>query len=380
MRAARTLTWQLLRRETFEAPIPDAPWSEDTYEQITDPFDEGGAYWDYRVMPEPARWQGGWMPARTALEPIPPFRSFRKHLTYGDEGWLGLELYARDGDNDGVLSPDEAGAAFGLGEWDGRPVLRLDAPFHTDAALVHPRLPLPRFYRVELTIGRPQFTLGELSGHEHGGPWSGLATGNGVYLLAILDSLPVPHNNTWIHPRKIVSIDSFVTAEIARSCGHAGPINVEYQGLRDYGDADRKAGPNDFTYYLHCLDGTDGAWHADNRAAAGYRTDGWYRVAIERNAEAFELSVAGRFDEGGPERIVRARVGFGEGQVWHYNRPGEPEPAFPTNPATWRPGGYPHYFAFGVPHINWYRGHALFADLRLYQGSDAPDGPSSHVR
>ena len=244
---------------------------------------------------------------------------------------------------------------------------------------MHPRLPLPRFYRVELTIGRPQFTLGELSGHEHGGPWSGPATGNGVYLLAILDSLPVPHNNTWIHPRKIVSIDSFVTAEIARSCGHAGPINVEYQGLRDYGDADRKRVPT--------ISPTTCTVWTNRRSLArgqpgGCRLPNGGLVPGRDRAQCRGFRTLGRrpLRRGRARNDRRARVGFGEGQVWHYNRPGEPEPAFPTNPATWRPGGYPHYFAFGVPHINWYRGHALFADLRLYQGSDAPDGPSSHAR
>ncbi|MEJ2288190.1 MAG: hypothetical protein P8Y02_05990 [Deinococcales bacterium] len=370
------LRWRLLHRETFEDPLPDAAWNEDTYEQVTDPFDEAGAYWDYRAMPEPARWKGAWMPATGVSEGTPPFRSFRKHLSYGEDGWLGLELYARDRDNDGVVSPSDSGASFSTLEADGAPALRLDTPLHTDAGLVHPTRPLPPYYRVELRVGRPHYTLSELDGSEHGGPWSGPAQGNGLYFLAILDSLPVPHNNTWIHPRKIVSVDSFVTPAIARATGWSAPLNIEYLGLRDYEAVDGEAGPTDVAYYLHCL-GEDGVWHADNRAALGTLPDAWYDVAIERNRTGFELTVQGRSEGRAETRALRGRIGFGEGKVWHYDRPGDAEPSFATNPATWPPGGYPHYFCFGVPHINWYRGHALFADLRVYAGVPPAPEPSS---
>lgn len=368
------LSWRLLRRERFREPVPQTPWNEDTYEQITDPFDEGGAYWDYWSMPEPARWSGEWMPERAAPPPTPPFRSFRKHLDYGDDGWLGLELYARDHDNDGVISATDGDPAFTAVTSDGTPALRLDTPRHTDAGVVHNSRPLPRFYRVELRVGRPHFTLAELDGSELGGPWSDAAQGNGLYLLAILDAMPVPHNNTWIHPRKIVSIDSFVTPTIARASGWAGPVNVEYMGLRDYEASDAVARANDFVYYLHCLGGEDSRWHPDNRPVCGYRPDAWYEVTIERNTVGFELSIAGRFDGESHERVVRGSIAFDEGMVWHGNRPGEPEPDFATNPATWPSGGHPHYFVFGVPHINWYRGHALFADLRLYEGLPVEPG------
>ncbi|HKI55862.1 MAG TPA: hypothetical protein VKB31_01815 [Trueperaceae bacterium] len=365
------MTWHLWRRERFADPVPQAAWAEDTYEQITDPFDEAGAYWDYRVVPDAATWSGPWMPQRRAPRRTSPFRSFRKHLEYGEDGWLGLELYARDGDNDGVISNADGAPALAAVTAGGTPALRLDTPRHTDAALVHNIRPLPRFYRVELRVGCPHFTLAELDGNEMGDPWSGAAQGNGLYFLAILDALPVPHNNTWIHPHKIVSIDSFVTAAIEEDVGRPGPVNVEYMGLRDYEGLDAAAGPNDFAYHVHCLAADGNHWYADNRAACCYRQDGWYDVMIERHLTGFTMSIAGRFDGEDRRRVVRGAIGFDEGKVWHYDRPGEPAPAFATNPATWHPGGHPHYFAFGVPHINWYRGHALFADLRVYEGEPA---------
>ena len=379
MTTAHPLTWHLRHREPFVEPLPEATWSEDTYEQITDPFDEGGAYWDYREMPEPARWEGAWMPERGTAVRTPAFRSFRKHLTYGEDGWLGLELYGRDRDNDGAVSASDSGAAFSLVEAAGAPALRLDTPLHTDAGLVHPSRPLPRYYRVELRVGHPHYTLAQLDGTESGAPWSGPAAGNGLYFLAILDCLPVPHNNTWIHPHKIVSIDSFVTPAIAATTGHPGPLSLEYMGLRDYEQVDAAAGRNDFVYHLHCLDRYEDAWYPDNRASLRYCPDAWYEVAIERNTEGFELSVSGHFDGEATPRTRSARIGFEEGKVWHANRPGEPEPAFETHAVTWPPGGYPHYFAFGVPHINWYRGHALFADLRLYEGVPGAPGTSTNT-
>ncbi len=106
-----------------------------------------------------------------------------------------------------------------------------------------------------------------------------------------------------------------------------------------------------------------------------------YTFAIERDVDAYTLSVTGRFAQGG-ERTYTARKRFRDKPVtWHYNQTAQeygPDNydevvTFGGKPLhTWPQGSaYPDHFMLGDPHINFYEGTAEFDDLALYVPIDA---------
>jgi hypothetical protein len=122
---------------------------------------------------------------------------------------------------------------------------------------------------------------------------------------------------------------------------------------------------------------TPGGWMKGAIFVDKYLDGESYVFAIERDGDAYTMSVSGRFHHGGV-RTYEASRKFREPPVtWHYNQ----DPAEYTPPHfnekktyggrtfdTW-PGGsaYPDHFFFGDPHINYYEGTADFDDLKLYE-------------
>ena len=95
------MKWKLVYEENFDEPFDEPEeWVEDAHGEESPyhvgPFDEDG---DFFIE------SGG----QRFLDELGKFRSFRKSYTYGEDGWLTVELYGRDFDKDGI---PETGGQF----------------------------------------------------------------------------------------------------------------------------------------------------------------------------------------------------------------------------------------------------------------------------
>lgn len=311
---------------------------------------------------------------------VTPPRAFRASTPFGEGGWLTFEAYSRSSATrlaDLVsLVPDPAGG--------DNHALRLSSPVHTDAIVVRPTRALPERYRVSLRVGFASFGDGDARGKngyrggERAEPWLeyDATQQNGYYWLSILDTMPRPHNNLWIHHHRKVVIDSD---------NHFPPWMEIWDGARF-----EKSGA--FPIMMFAVDGkgepSDGAGRpfisysagalqpsGEIRAVDRYRPDRWYRVTVERDRGQFTMEIAGDFRHGG-ERVYRARIDAKERCVFHYNRTPEeldPRCVDNTSPASLGPGfpgwpagsAYPDWFFFGDPHENFYTGSVHYDDVRL---------------
>ena len=361
----RSAGWVLVHHEDFEdAEVLGAPppWTPDSYPD-DGPFSDRSAYF--------------------LAQGIEPPAAYRRSLRFGEEGWLTVELYSRAPDTalaaQAAVVADPGGSA-------GR-VLRVRSPAHTDAAVVRPTRPLPPRYRISLRVGHADFgdgVAGGLNGHDDGGetaePWLeyDATRQNGFYWLAILDAVPRPHNNLWMHHHRKVVIDSD---------NHFPPWMEIHDGTRFVSSGQRPI-------MMFALDGRPDAdghplWgkpflsfsagkqqpSGAIRAVDSYRPRTWYEASIERNGDGFVIELRGDFAHGG-KTIYRHVIDATAHCVWHYNRPGEsarpaclddspfaesqsPEPRWPAG------RGWPDYFFFGDPHNNFYEGQVFYDDVRL---------------
>ncbi|AUX39007.1 hypothetical protein SOCE26_003890 [Sorangium cellulosum] len=393
---AAGVRWRLVHHETFDTPFQEpAAWTEDTYGPASpyhvDAFDDDGAFFITRA-------------GETFRQGLRRFRSFRKSFSYGEGGWLTVELYGRDSDRDGV--PETGGRFEAAG---GK--ARLVSARHYDGAILRSTRPLPARYRVEVTVSNIDFGGPREGRWRHGGkvngydgdeladPWrfSNESTtplsatfGNGVYFLCITDyARPAPHNNVLIHHHRKVVMDT------DNNFGDTGPWSAvwdpatgrpEQDGARYVsmiwlrGDAFGSPwNGNRFTSY------TPGGWQDGPIFVDKYLDREAYVFTVERDGRGYAMSAAGTFHHGG-RTTYAARRGFREPPVtWHYNqRPDEYEAprhnetvTFGETFETWPEGSaYPDHFFFGDPHINYYEGTAEFDDLKLYlpEEEGAPEG------
>jgi hypothetical protein len=297
-----------------------------------------------------------------------------------DDGWLVVEGYSRAPGTRlhdlAAVVPDPAGGP--------NRVLRLASPAHTDAVVVRPAALLPDRYRISLRVGYPSFGDGAAGGKngyrggERAEPWldADATTQNGFYWLSILDAQPRPHNNVWIHHHRKVVIDSdnhfppWMERFVGQRFVSSGAFPIMMFALDGKGPDDPIVGRPFLSYAA-------GEWQPSGqiRMVDAYRTDRWYRVAIERVGERFTLEISGDFLHGG-ERTYRASIDAAARCVLHYNRtPDEMDPrcadetslpdlgpAFPGWP---RGSAYPDWFFFGDPHENYYTGQIFYDDVRL---------------
>jgi hypothetical protein len=364
--------WVLVHHEDFEdlAVLGTPPlWARDTHPD-DGPFSDQSAYFAARGIAPPV--------------------AYRRSQRFGEDGWLTIESYSRSPD---TSFADQIAVVADPGNASNH-VLRLRSPEHTDATVVRPTRALPPRYRISLRVGHADFGDGLAAGAngydggETAEPWleRDATRQNGFYWLAILDTVPRPHNNVWIHHHRKVVIDSD---------NHHPPWMEIWDGTRFVSSGQRPV-------LMMAIDGhpaaqghplwgkpflslAAGTWQPSGsiRAADSYQPDTWYDVTIERDVAdgptrdhgRFVLEVRGDFVHGGMQ-TYRGSLPLGEHCVWHYNRPGETaraeciddtpyaasESAVPQWPAS---EGWPDYFMFGDPHANYYEGQVYYDDIRL---------------
>jgi len=380
---------RLVHRETFDAPfLEPSAWIEDSYGEASpwnvDAFDEDGAFFVRR---------GG----ESFLSSLRSFRSFRKSYTYGESGWITVELYGRDNDKDGVPETgghfqSEAGKA------------KLVSKRHYDGAILRSTHPLPARYRVEVTVSNIDFggrrdgswersgKLNGYTGNESAGPWrfrdDDLApipavTQNGLYFLCITDyARPAPHNNVFIHHhRKVVmDTDNNVPAWSSVWSPKLGAPEMEgsqyismiWLGGDSFGSPWN--GNELFSF-------TPGGFRSGPIFADQYLFGERYVFSIERDHAAYTMSVKGRFARGGERTYTATRYFRDKPATWHYNQTDDEYNGahdeivdFDGRPShTWPAGSaYPDHFILGDPHINFYQGTAEFDDLSLFLPEEDP--------
>ena len=308
---------------------------------------------------------------------VPP-AAFRISQPFGQGGWLTLESYTRS-------SRTPFASLASVVQDPANPhnhALRIASPVHTDATVVRPTQALPGRYRVSLRIGFADFGNGlpganGYDGGETAEPWSAAdaTRQNGFYWLTILDAMPRPHNNTWIHHHRKVVIDSdnhyppwmriFNGSDFVPSGEH--PIMMfALDGRRA---ANELTGPPFLSW-------SAGAWQPSGaiRAVDAYLPGEWYQVSVERFDDRFTMEISGRFRHGG-QTTYRATIDAAAECVWHFNRTVDAGtacsgtghypslgPGFPYWPAG---QSWPDWFMFGDPHSNYYEGNVLYDDVKL---------------
>ena len=397
---AAAARWRLVHHETFDAPFAEPVWVEDRYGDDSryhvDAFDDDGAFFAER---------GGAVFAAN----LGRFRSFRHSSRYGQDGWLTVELYGRDDDRDGV---PETGGRF----VSRNGVAHLISTRHTDGAILRSTRPLPRRYRVEVTVSNIAFGGDRDGAWTHGGKQNGYdgdeiadpwmfrdgdptprpaVTQNGVYFLCITDyAEPAPHNNVFIHHHRKVVMDTdnnhyapepgAMPADAWSRVWNPVTGRGEVDGSRyvsmlwlDGSGFGHDWFGNRFVSY------TPGGWKTgDDLIFVDKYLDGEaYTFAIERDDDAYTLSVSGRFHHGG-RTTYRGSRRFRDAPVtWHYNQTpagyaGEHDEVRTLGGRavhTWPAGSaYPDHFFVGDPHINFYEGTADFDDVKLYLPADEP--------
>ena len=327
---ARQGPWKVLYEENFEGPAPFASaapsWSPDTF-QYTDEYADGGSH----------------------FPGVKPPKAYRIEAPFSQSGWLTVAAYSRSNSTPfaGLFSvvPDPANPA--------NHVLRVASPKSTDGLVIRPTKPLPPAYRVCLRAGYANFGDGKpggkngYAGGETAEPWGDddSSAENGFYWLTILDAVPRPHNNIWIHHHRKVVIDSDNNRDAwtniweGKSWVADGRHPIMMFGLD-------KTGWDSGNNGLPFLSWSHGALQPSGeiRAVDAYKDNTWYSVCIERNPNDFVLSISGDFKFGGQQTYI-ATIPIGA--------------VYQAEP------GIPDYFMFGDPHNNYYRGFVYYDDIRL---------------
>jgi hypothetical protein len=352
--------WAVTAEERFDADLPEGAFAGD---EVPDdgPFADAGVYFTQQGVTPPA--------------------AFRARLPFGDAGWLTAELYTRRA---GAAPGQQVAVVADPADPTNR-VLKVTSPEHTDAAVIRPTVALPPRYRISLRVGFPDFGDGPLpNGHDGGeeaGPWwpdDDATRQNGFYWLTVLDHLPRPHNNTWIHHHRKLVIDSdnhpdpWVEVWNGRQFVRSGEHPVDLFALDGTRPGTERTGPPFLAY-------ANGAWQPSGaiRAVDAYVPGTWYRVTVERDGPRYTVELSGRFRYGG-ERTYRASIDAAARCVFHYPATAEEaaqakgceDPgAFASLGAAhprWPPDGvWPDWFMFGDPHVNYYEGSVLYDDVVL---------------
>ena len=185
--------WAVAAREDFETgAIPAGAFSPDPVPD-DGPFADAGVYFT--------------QPRRRPADRVPRLAARRRGRLAHDRGVhppRGRAARGLRGDRPGPRRPGEPRAADRL----AGPHRRDRGAAHAPAAREVPRLAARRASRRSATAS-PGSTA--TTAARRPGPWwpaDDATRQNGFYWLAILDHVPRPHNNTWIHHHRKVVVDS----------------------------------------------------------------------------------------------------------------------------------------------------------------------------
>lgn len=350
--------WKVQHVEDFSSTtLPATAWAADPVPD-DGPFADQGVYFTRQNITAP--------------------KAFRVSQPFGEANWLTLESYTRDSAR--ALSDLASVVADPAG--GSNKVLRIRSPKHTDATVIRSSAALPNRYRISVRVGYASFGDGSSerngydSGDETAEPWlrDSAVSENGFYWLTILDSVPRPHNNVWIHHHRKVCIDSDNTTDgwmsvwNGTSCETSGAHPIMMFALDGASRGSPTSGKSFLSY-------RGGKWGTEICAVDAYRAERWYQVSIERFDDRFTLSLAGDFINGGTTTYT-ASIDAAAKCVFHYNN----QPLASDSPCSddsfyaevgasfpnWPSGvAYPDYFMFGEPHENFYEGTVYYDDVKL---------------
>lgn len=350
--------WKVQHLEDFgSTALPATAWSPDPVPD-DGPFADEGVYFTRDDISAP--------------------NAYRISQPFGEASWLTLESYTRDSARKlADLASVVADPAGGTNK-----VLRVRSPQHTDATVVRSSAELPSRYRISLRVGYASFGDGvsDLNGYDSGDetaePWleDSAVSENGFYWLTILDSVPRPHNNVWIHHHRKVCIDSDNTTDgwmnvwNGSSCEESGAHPIMMFALDGTSSGSPTSGKSFLSY-------RGGKWSSGICAVDAYRSERWYRVSIERFDDRFTLSISGDFTNGG-NTTYTSTIDAVASCVFHYNQTPLPNgsrcvdtsfyPEVGSSYPNWPSGAtYPDYFMFGEPHENFYEGTVYYDDVQL---------------
>lgn len=336
-----TGSWKVVYSEKFDTYMPQPEWHPDTYPDDGGPYTEMGSFFQQAgILPPPA---------------------FRASAAFGQNGWLTLESYTRPSESD-PNTPSAQISDLASVQPDPDPanptnrVLRIASPQHTDGTIVRPTQALPDNYRVSLRVGYPRFgdgMPGGLNGYDRGDesglPWRDMPATqeNGFYWMAIWDKQTRPHNNVDAHHHRKVIIDSDNNQEgwtyqwDGKKYVSNGQHPVMMFAVSPKGTESPYTGLPPISY-------TRGKWDTSGyfRTVDAYKDMRWYNVSIAKQAGSYTLTVEGDF-KSGQHKYSGTISGK---QVYHST-------------------GFPDYFVFGDPHINFYEGEVYYDNVTLEQWS-----------
>lgn len=404
--------------------FPSPKWKLAFEENFSEPFNAQTQPWMKDPMGKKSPWNPGplgddgqffhIMGGEAFKNQLKTFDIYRKRIPLGKEGWLTLELAARDADKDG--RPDQP-PNFLTKEIPGAGIIGfLDEPHYQGGIILRNTKALPPAYRIEYDLifsefgGRRYDTwdyAGRLNGYGAEGPktihpwswgsdpwaaaplekWPPVRDGNGFYYLVIVDyPNPAPHNNVFIHTRRKVVMDSYFHRSAAfKVCD---PLNKKfYLGNNTLNAFFAIPGSKLETKAIvasECLGQDGGGLEAPLSGSVELIPEAMpgksYHFAVERDANGYVLEFSGPFRFVG-EKTYRYRRDFVQDGVpiWHYNQHSkEYNGAFDQSweyqgpyghyrEQSWpKKSAYPDYFIIGDPHINYYEGTAAIDNIKLY--------------
>jgi len=332
--------WKVVAEETFEAlSLPAGGWLPDDHP--THQRDDGTF--------------GDWGEFHRVKRGVNAPHGYRISARFGKDGWLTVEAFSRS------ISTSTGSLFAQVPDPDskrvGNHVLRIASPLHTDGTVIRPTNPLPSEYRVCVKVGYASFGDGIAGAGRQNGylgtetdPWKmwNPIKDNGFYWLAIIDDVPRPRNNVWIHHHRKVVIDSDNNQDAWSEVWNGRTfINSGYHPI--FMLVHDREGPEYEDNGKPYIPFAAGRWQPSDtiRAVDVYKDRTWYTACIGRISGQYWLSMAGEFQYGGNTAYSAA---IPVTRVFHGDI---------------GPGGWPEYFMFGDPHTNYYRGEVYYDDLRL---------------
>lgn len=409
--------WRLAFGESFERDLPvngadwvrdplgpDSPWAVDAFD------DDGTAFKD---MSDPA-----------FSAQLDTLNVFRKRVSFGDRDWLTAEIAAVDKDKDGA--PDSEPGLSTVDIPGAGKAAKISQPSWDAGVLIRPSKPLPKRYRVEMTLrgidfgGKRNGSFsydGKFNGYTGNGcktsfPWTfegakpdtkrcdypGVTNFNGFYYMTILDHQnAAPHGNPGIHYRRKIIMDGYYTAT-QNSYGTCNPATGEIyptpesnangvNAIFAMGDKFRNNNISNEYYFKTACGNFDGTKPFDEEGNyKGILTSAElqpellpqasYTFAVERDKTGYTIEMTGPFRYVG-QKTLRFHHDFVEDgrPIWHYNqKPGEYDGRFDQRLTHTGPAGS-HTTEHTWPKGSAYPDTFIIGDphLNFYEGSAVVD-------